>query len=897
MQPTDSTKFTEKAWEGIVKSQDVARRFKNQQLEVEHLTIALIEQDGLASRVLSRAAVDTTALKAQLEAFSQRQPKVTVIDQLYLGRGLDVMLDKADAAKSALQDEFIAIEHILLGFAEDDRIGRRLLKSFNVDRQKLEAVIKDVRGAQKVQDQNPEGRYEALAKYGQDLTEKAKSGQLDPVIGRDEEIRRVVQVLSRRSKNNPVLIGEPGVGKTAIAEGLAQRIVNGDVPESLKKRQLIALDMGSLIAGAKYRGEFEDRLRAVLREVTSSDGQIVLFIDELHTVVGAGATQGAMDASNLLKPMLARGELRCIGASTLDEYRKHIEKDAALERRFQQVYVNQPSVEDTISILRGLKERYEVHHGVKITDSALVAAATLSDRYITERFLPDKAIDLVDEAAAKLKMEITSKPVELEAIDRRLMQLEMEKLSLQGEGQRLGVTVVGAFRSSQERLERIEQEIESLSEKQRQLSSQWQSEKQLLEEINAVKEEEDQLRVQIEQAERAYDLNKAAQLKYGRLEVLGRDKEAKEAQLLEMQSRGSALLREEVREGDIAEIVAKWTGIPVNRLLESERQKLLHLESHLHERVIGQSEAVSAVAAAIRRARAGMKDPGRPIGSFLFMGPTGVGKTELARALAQFLFDSDDALVRIDMSEYMEKHAVSRLVGAPPGYVGYEEGGQLSEAIRRRPYSVVLLDEVEKAHRDVFNILLQVLDDGRITDSQGRTVDFRNTVIVMTSNIGSEHILDVAGNDAQYELMRKKVTDALRSHFRPEFLNRVDDIILFHTLNRKELRQIVGIQIKQIERMLADQKITIQLSSAAQDHIAEAGYDPVYGARPLKRAIQRELQNTLATALLENTFVSGDTIVVDCVDDALTFRKKQPLKISESIVETSLPVSPTKVIP
>ncbi|MBD1932531.1 MULTISPECIES: ATP-dependent chaperone ClpB [Cyanophyceae] len=897
MQPTDSTKFTEKAWEGIVKSQDVARRFKNQQLEVEHLTIALIEQDGLASRVLSRAAVDTTALKAQLEAFSQRQPKVTVIDQLYLGRGLDVMLDKADAAKSALQDEFIAIEHILLGFAEDDRVGRRLLKSFNVDRQKLEAVIKDVRGAQKVQDQNPEGRYEALAKYGQDLTEKAKSGQLDPVIGRDEEIRRVVQVLSRRSKNNPVLIGEPGVGKTAIAEGLAQRIVNGDVPESLKKRQLIALDMGSLIAGAKYRGEFEDRLRAVLREVTSSDGQIVLFIDELHTVVGAGATQGAMDASNLLKPMLARGELRCIGASTLDEYRKHIEKDAALERRFQQVYVNQPSVEDTISILRGLKERYEVHHGVKITDSALVAAATLSDRYITERFLPDKAIDLVDEAAAKLKMEITSKPVELEAIDRRLMQLEMEKLSLQGEGQRLGLTVVGAFRSSQERLERIEQEIESLSEKQRQLSSQWQSEKQLLEEINAVKEEEDHLRVQIEQAERAYDLNKAAQLKYGRLEVLGRDKEAKEAQLLEMQSRGSALLREEVREGDIAEIVAKWTGIPVNRLLESERQKLLHLESHLHERVIGQSEAVSAVAAAIRRARAGMKDPGRPIGSFLFMGPTGVGKTELARALAQFLFDSDDALVRIDMSEYMEKHAVSRLVGAPPGYVGYEEGGQLSEAIRRRPYSVVLLDEVEKAHRDVFNILLQVLDDGRITDSQGRTVDFRNTVIVMTSNIGSEHILDVAGNDAQYELMRKKVTDALRSHFRPEFLNRVDDIILFHTLNRKELRQIVGIQIKQIERMLADQKITIQLSSAAQDHIAEAGYDPVYGARPLKRAIQRELQNTLATALLENTFVSGDTIVVDCVDDALTFRKKQPLKISESIVETSLPVSPTKVIP
>jgi ATP-dependent Clp protease ATP-binding subunit ClpB len=883
MQPTDPAKFTEKAWEAIIKSQDVARRFKNQQLEVEHLTIALLEeQEGLTNRILSRVNVDIQALKSQLEAFSQRQPKVAVVDQLYLGRGLDVMLDRAEASRTTLQDEFISVEHLLVGFAEDDRIGRRLLKSFNFDRQKLEATIKEVRGTQKVKDQNPEARYEALERYGRDLTERAKSGKLDPVIGRDEEIRRVVQVLSRRSKNNPVLIGEPGVGKTAIAEGLAQRIVNGDVPESLKNRRLIALDMGSLIAGAKYRGEFEDRLRSVLKEVIDSIGQIVLFIDELHTVVGAGATQGAMDASNLLKPMLARGELRCIGATTLDEYRKHIEKDAALERRFQQVYVNQPSVEDTVSILRGLKERYEVHHGVKITDSALVAAASLSDRYITERFLPDKAIDLVDEAAAKLKMEITSKPVELEAIDRRVMQLEMEKLSLQGEGQRTGLTVVGAFRSSQERLERIEQEIASLSEKQLQLSSQWQSEKQLLEDINAVKEEEDKLRVQIEQAERAYDLNKAAQLKYGRLEVLGRDREAKEAQLLELQSRGAALLREEVREDDIAEIVAKWTGIPVNRLLESERQKLLQLESHLHERVIGQQEAVAAVSAAIRRTRAGMKDPGRPIGSFLFMGPTGVGKTELARALAQFLFDSEDALVRIDMSEYMEKHAVSRLVGAPPGYVGYEEGGQLSEAIRRRPYSVVLLDEVEKAHRDVFNILLQVLDDGRITDSQGRTVDFRNTVIVMTSNIGSEHILDLGGNDDQYELMQKKVTDALRSHFRPEFLNRVDDIILFHRLERSELRQIVSIQIKQIEKLLADQKITIELSGSAQDHLAEVGYDPIYGARPLKRAIQRELQNTLATALLENTFVSGDTILVDCVDNTLTFSKKQPVSLLEA---------------
>ncbi|NER24328.1 MAG: AAA domain-containing protein, partial [Symploca sp. SIO1C2] len=711
MQPTDSSKFTDKAWEAIVKSQDVARRCKNQQLEVEHIAIALLEQQELANRILSRVTVDITRFQQQLETFASRQPKVLNVDQLYLGRGLDIMLDNAEAARANLGDEYISVEHLLLGIAVDERVGKRLLKTYNLDSQKLEAVILAVRGSQKVTDQNPESRYEALEKYGRDLTEEAKAGKLDPVIGRDEEIRRVVQVLSRRSKNNPVLIGEPGVGKTAIAEALAQRIINGDVPESLKNRQLISLDMGSLIAGAKYRGEFEDRLRAVLREVTHSDGQIVLFIDELHTVVGAGASQqGTMDAGNLLKPMLARGELRCIGASTLDEYRKHIEKDAALERRFQQVYVKQPTVEDTISILRGLKERYEVHHGVNITDSALVAAATLSHRYINDRFLPDKAIDLVDEAAAKIKMEITSKPVELEATDRRLMQLEMEKLSLEAEDKRTGVS--GAYGASQDRLDRIEQEITILREKQQKLSGQWQSEKQLLQDISALKEEEEQLRLQIEQAERDYDLNKAAQLKYGKLETLQHDRDAKESMMLELQSLGTALLREQVTEADIAEIVAKWTGIPVKRLLESERQKLLQLEGHLHQRVIGQGDAVAAVAAAIRRARAGMKDPGRPIGSFLFMGPSGVGKTELARALAQFLFDSDDALVRIDMSEYMEKHAVSRLVGAPPGYIGYEEGGQLSEAIRRCPYSVVLLDEVEKAHRDVFNILLQVLDDG-----------------------------------------------------------------------------------------------------------------------------------------------------------------------------------------
>ena len=882
MQPTDPSKFTDKAWESIVKSQDVARRFKNQQLEVEHMAIALLEQEGLASQILTRITVDIPRFKQQLEAFAQRQPKVGTVDQLYLGRGLDIMLDNAEASRTALQDEFIAVEHLLIGLAEDDRVGRRLLKTFNLDTPKIEAAIKAIRGSQKVTDQSSESRYDALEKYGRDLTEQAKAGKLDPVIGRDEEIRRVVQVLSRRSKNNPVLIGEPGVGKTAIAEGLAQRIINGDVPESLKNRQLISLDMGSLIAGAKYRGEFEDRLKAVLREVTHSEGQIVLFIDELHTVVGAGASQGAMDAGNLLKPMLARGELRCIGATTLDEYRKHIEKDAALERRFQQVLVNQPTVENTISILRGLKERYAVHHNVTITDSALVAAATLSDRYISDRFLPDKAIDLVDEAAAKLKMEITSKPVELEAIDRRLMQLKMEQLSLEAENQRDGISSVSsAYRSSKERLERIEQEIASLEEKHEQLDGQWKGEKQVLEDINNLKKEEEELRRQIDQAERAYDLNKAAQLKYGRLENLQRDREAKEAQLLKIQAGGTALLREQVTEADIAEIVAKWTGIPLKRLLESERQKLLQLEGHLHERVIGQTEAVAAVAAAIRRARAGMKDLGRPIGSFLFMGPTGVGKTELARALAQFLFDSEDALVRIDMSEYMEKHSVSRLIGAPPGYVGYEEGGQLSEAVRRHPYSVVLLDEVEKAHPDVFNILLQVLDDGRITDSQGRTVDFRNTIIVMTSNIGSEHILSVAGDDAQYEEMGKRVTQALNSHFRPEFVNRVDDIIIFHTLSRAELRQIVGIQLKRIERLLADQKITLELSSTAQDYLAEVGYDPVYGARPLKRAIQRELENAIATKLLENTFVEGDTIVIDCVDNALTFSKKNPIKLPE----------------
>ena len=885
MQPTDSSKFTEQAWDGIVKSQEVAKLFQNQNLEVEHVILALLEQEGLAQSIFKQAKIDIPRLKQQLETFTNRQPK-TGATQLFLGQGLDKMLDRADSCRQSWEDKYISVEHLLIGFAEDNRVGRRTIRNFNLDSQDLEKAIKEIRGTQKVTRQNQEEQYQALEKYGRDLTEQAKAGKLDPVIGRDEEIRRVIQVLSRRSKNNPVLIGEPGVGKTAIAEGLAQRIVNGDVPESLKNRQLISLDMGSLIAGAKYRGEFEDRLRSVLKEVTESEGQIVMFIDEVHTVVGAGSREGSMDAGNLLKPMLARGEFRCIGATTLDEYRKHIEKDPALERRFQQVYVKQPSVEDTISILRGLKERYEVHHGVKITDSALVAAATLSDRYISDKFLPDKAIDLVDEAAAKLKMEITSKPTELEDIDRRVMQLQMEKLSLEGENQsqRPGMLVIDP--ASRERLGRIKDEIKELEGKQKQLSSQWQSEKQLLDEINALKEEEEQLRLQVEQAERDYDLNKAAQLKYGQLEILQRDLEVKETKLLDIQSQGAALLREEVRESDIAEIVANWTGIPINRLLESERQKLLQLEGHLHHKVIGQNEAVAAVSAAIRRARAGMKDPNRPIGSFLFMGPTGVGKTELARALAQFLFDSEESMVRIDMSEYMEKHAVSRLVGAPPGYVGYEEGGQLSEAVRRRPYSVVLLDEVEKAHKDVFNILLQVLDDGRITDSQGRVVDFRNTIIVMTSNIGSEHILNVAEEDQDYETVYKQVTQALRKHFRPEFLNRVDDLIVFHALKREELRQIVTLQIKRIQQLLAEQKITIELSDSAQDYIVNVGYDPAYGARPLKRAIQRALENPIATKILENKFIEGDKILVDAVDNSLTFKKEEVTTVSKVQIVT-----------
>jgi ATP-dependent Clp protease ATP-binding subunit ClpB len=867
-------KFTEKAREAILATPRLAIELNHAQVEPEHLLVTLAEQaDGVVPSVLRKMGVEPPEMVRALRDRLNGLPKAYGGAEPHLSPRLRVVIDAAQADAKAMQDEYVSTEHLLLGILSETGRSASVdaLRARGLTREKTLEALTAIRGSQRVTDENPENKYQALEKYGRELTDLARKGKLDPVIGRDEEVRRVIQVLSRRTKNNPVLIGEPGVGKTAIVEGLAQRIVRGDVPEGLKKKKIVALDMGALIAGAKYRGEFEERLKAVLTEIGQSQGEIVLFIDELHTVVGAGAAEGSLDASNMLKPMLARGELHTIGATTLDEYRKHIEKDAALERRFQPVVVGEPTIEDTISILRGLRERYEIHHGVKFKDSALVAAAVLSHRYITDRFLPDKAIDLVDEAASRLRMEIDSMPAVLDEVHRRIMQLEIEREALRKERDK----------ASQERLDKLERELADLKEQQSTLRTHWEQEKEAIQGARKLKEQLEQVRLEVERTQRAGDYATASELQYGRVPALEKQIKDEETKLSSLQT-ARKMLKEAVDEEDIAQVVGKWTGIPVSRLMEGEIQKLLHMEERLHLRVIGQDEAIQAVANAIRRARAGLQDPNRPLGSFIFLGPTGVGKTELARALAEFLFDDEQAMVRIDMSEYQEKHTVSRLIGAPPGYIGYDEAGQLTEAIRRRPYAVVLFDEIEKAHPEVLNVMLQLLDDGRLTDSKGRTVDFKNAVIIMTSNLGSQYIAELSGtlapDEDSVELpegVRRQVADTLRQHFRPEFLNRVDEVIYFHPLARRQLASIVEIQLRGLIKRLEDRKIHVVLTDAAKDFLVQEGYDPMYGARPLKRTIQRRVLDPLALRVLEGEFGEGDQVVVDVSPGGLRFSKNE----------------------